>query len=314
MNFDQLRVFLSVARHLHFSRAAEELYISQPAVSASVAKLEHQYGVRLFHRIGRRVELTDAGRFLGREGLRLLDHVDLLERGLQDFHALRRGVISIGASLTVGNYWLPTRLQRFRDCHDGIELRCGLANAEEVMQGTFQGQFDLCFVTGWNDRDESSFPEAIDSSLTAEQVGSERLWLVVGRDHPWFGRKEVEAHELATTRWAMRERGSGSQRLFEAGITRLGVCPSQLEVSLILSSGEMQRAVVLSGRAAAALPESMVNGDVRLGLLWSVRIKGWQGRDQPIWMVRHARRQSTPLIEAFTGMIREALANETPSL
>ena len=104
MHFDQLRVFLSVARHLHFSRAAEELYISQPAVSASVAKLESHYGVRLFLRIGRRVELTDAGRFLRQEGLRLLDHVALVERGLQEFQALRRGVISLGASLTVGNY------------------------------------------------------------------------------------------------------------------------------------------------------------------------------------------------------------------
>lgn len=71
MNFDQLQVFVVVARHLHFSRAAEELYITQPAVSASVAKLESHYGVKLFHRIGRRVELTDAGRFLLEEGLRL---------------------------------------------------------------------------------------------------------------------------------------------------------------------------------------------------------------------------------------------------
>lgn len=310
MNFDQLRVFLSVARHLHFSRAAEELYISQPAVSASVAKLESLYGVKLFHRIGRRVELTDAGRFLEREGLNLIDHVDLVDRGLRDFQSLRRGVISLGASLTVGNYWLPTRMQRFRDSYDGIELRCGLANAEQVLEGTCQGQFDLCFVTGWNDRDAPTFTDGMDSPLSAEQVGRERLLLVVGRGHPWFGQGVQNPEELATTRWAMREKGSGSQRLFEAGIASLGLSLNQLEVALVLSSGEMQRAVVLSGGMAAALPESMVDGDVKQGLLWPVQIEGWHGGDQPIWMVRHARRQPTPLIDAFTQMIRGALESE----
>ncbi|MFM7266605.1 MAG: LysR substrate-binding domain-containing protein, partial [Cyanobium sp.] len=310
MNFDQLRVFLSVAHHLHFSRAAEDLYISQPAVSASVAKLETRYGVKLFHRIGRRVELTDAGRFLGSEGLRLIDHVDRIERGLRDFHGLRRGAISLGASLTVGNYWLPSRLQRFRDMHDGIELRCGLANAEQVLEGTCEGHYDLCFVTGWNDRDDPTFATTIASPLSAEQVGCERLQLVVGRGHPWFGQRDLSPEELTTTRWAMREKGSGSQRLFEAAIRKLGLSPSQLAISLVLSSGEMQRAVVLSGGMAAALPESMVHGDMKLGLLWPVQIQGWDGGDQPIWMVRHARRQPTPLIEAFTTLIREGIENE----
>lgn len=311
MNFDQLRVFLSVAHHLHFSRAAEELYISQPAVSASVAKLEHRYGVKLFHRIGRRVELTDAGRFLGNEGLRLIDHVDRIERGLRDFHGLRRGVISLGASLTVGNYWLPPRLQRFRDEHEGIELRCALANAAQVLEGTCEGHYDLCFVTGWNDRDAPPGAPTIASPLSAEQVGRERLLLVVGRGHPWFGERELSPEDLTTTRWATRERGSGSQRLFEAGIRKLGLLPSQLQISLVLSSGEMQRAVVLSGGMAAALPESMVHGDIQLGLLWPVQIQGWDGGDQPIWMVRHARRQPTRLIEAFTTLIRECPEKET---
>lgn len=307
MNVDQLRVFLSVARHLHFSRAAEELYISQPAVSAAVAKLESRYGVRLFHRIGRRVELTDAGRFLDNEGLRLIDQVDRLERSLRDFHGLRRGVISLGASLTVGNYWLPPRLQRFRDAHDGIDVHCALANAEQVLEGTCQGHYDLCFVTGWNERDDPFDRQALTAPLSAEQVGHERLLVVVGRGHPWFGAPGLTPGELTTTRWAMREKGSGSQRLFETAISSLGLSPSQLPVSLVLSSGEMQRAVVLSGRTVAALPESMVSGDVRLGLLWPVQIEGWQGGDQPIWMVRHARRQPTPPIAAFTSLIREGL-------
>jgi len=305
MHFDQLRVFLSVARHLHFSRAADELYISQPAVSASVAKLESHYGVRLFHRIGRRVELTDAGCFLHQEGLRLLDHIALVERGLQEFQALRRGVISLGASLTVGNYWLPARLQRFRDRHGGIELRCGLANAEQVLEGTCLGQFDLCFVTGWSDGDLPGSLSGAEPQLSAEEVGRERLVVVVGRGHPWFGRDQLSATDLPGSRWAMRERGSGSQRLFEASLARLGLSPADLEVSLVLSSGEMQRALVIDGTAAAALPESMVRREIDLGLLWPLSISGYGGGEQPIWMVRQARRPPSPLLEAFAQLIRE---------
>ena len=304
MNFDQLRVFLSVARHLHFSRAAEELYISQPAVSASVAKLEAHYGVRLFHRIGRRVELTDAGRFLSREGLQLLDNVELLERSLRDFHALQRGVLRIGASLTVGNHWLPQRLQRFRDQHGTIDLRCDLGNAQQVLEGIRQGQFDLCFVTGWSDGDGSCSAETSEQALATEEVDRERLLIVVGRNHPWFGSGELTPTELYSTRWAMREQGSGSQRLFEASLRNLGLSPVDLDDSLILSSSEMQRALVIAGSTAAALPESMVRHDLELGRLWPLSIKGWQGGDQPIWMVRQSRRQPTPLIEAFTQLIR----------
>ena len=305
MHFDQLRVFLAVARHLHFSRAAEELYISQPAVSAAVAKLESHYGVRLFHRVGRRVELTDAGRFLSREGLRLLDNVDLVERGLQEFQALRRGVLSLGASLTVGNYWLPAHLQRFRDRYLGIELRCGLANAEQVLAGTSQGQFDLCFVTGWSEADSPASLSGAEPPLRAEEVGRERLVVVVGRDHPWFGRDALSAADHRQSRWAMREQGSGSQRLFEASLAQLGLSPADLEVSLVLSSGEMQRALVIDGSAAAALPESMVRREVQLGLLWPLAIAGCRADDQPIWMVQQARRSPTPLLEAFARLVRE---------
>jgi DNA-binding transcriptional LysR family regulator len=298
MNIDQLRVFLSVARHLHFSRAGDELFITQPAVSASVAKLETQYGVKLFHRIGRRVELTDAGRYLRIEGTRLLERVDLVERGLQDFNALKRGVLSLGASLTVGNYWLPNRLKAFCDRHAGIDLRCQLANAEQVLEGTAQGQYDLCFVTG------SSTPSAPEAHLTAEEVGRDCLEVVVGRDHPWFGRAEVEPSDLLTTTWIIREKGSGAQQLLETLLAEACVDPTALRVTLVLNSSEMVKAVALGGGAAAALPETMVLQEVAMGLLWPVAIAGCPRKDQPIWMVRHTQRYDSQLLRAFEDLVR----------
>jgi len=309
MNLDQLRVFLAVAHHLHFSRAAEELYITQPAVSACVAKLESHYGVRLFHRIGRRVELTDAGRFLAHEGPRLLEGMEQLERGLHDFNSLRRGVLSLGASFTVGNYWLPSRLHAFSERHAGIEVRCQLGNAVQVLEGTIQGQFDLCFLTGWSDGAQQ--PQ-LDGQLTAEQVGEERLRVVVGRGHPWFGQERIEAARLAKGPWVLREPGSGAQRLFESDLAELGLAPEQLEVALVLNSSEMVKAVVIAGGGAAALPETMVRQDLALGLLWAAEIGDCRARRQPIWMVKHSQRFASQLLGAFEAVIRSAAGPAEP--
>ncbi|MFZ0409480.1 MAG: LysR family transcriptional regulator [Cyanobium sp.] len=306
MNLDQLQVFLAVARHLHFSRAAEELYITQPAVSASVAKLENHFGVKLFHRIGRRVELTDAGRFLLEEGPRLLDGVDRLERGLQEFTDLRRGVLSLGASFTVGNYWLPSRLSRFGDLHPEIELRCTLGNADQVLEGTARGQFDLCFLSGWADQENSP---GLEAHLSAAQVGQERLQVVVGHQHPWFGVVSIPGSHLCQSVWIVREQGSGAQRLLEKLLKQVGVDPASLEVRLVLNSSEMVKAVVLSGSGAAALPETMITAELAQGLLWAVTIEGSPHSSQPIWMVKHDQRYPSSLLRAFEAVIE---AERTP--
>lgn len=303
MNLDQLQVFLAVARHLHFSRAAEELYITQPAVSASVAKLETFYGVKLFHRIGRRVALTDAGRFLQDQGPRLLDAVDWLERGLREFQGLGRGVLSLGASFTVGNYWLPPRLHRFGERHPEIELRCQLGNADQMLEGTSRGQFDLCFLTGWG---EESGRTDLDTHLQAEAVGEERLQLVVSRHHPWYGKAAIPASELTAAAWIVREKGSGAQRLFEALLRQAGVAPASLPVRLVLNSSEMVKAVVLRGGTAAALPESMLGPERAQNLLWTVAIEGLEHPSQPIWMVKHDQRQASAPMRALEAVIREA--------
>lgn len=303
MNLDQLSMFLAVARHRHFSRAADELYVTQPAVSAAVAKLENHYGVRLFHRIGRRVEITDVGRFLAIEGERLLERVDHLERGLQDFNNLQRGVLSLGASLTVGNYWLPSRIKSFWDRHGGIELRCSLANAEQVLEGTAQGQFDLCFLSGWPEGCQS-FLEA--ELLSAEEVGQERLVVVVGIGHPWFGLPSLNPDQLNGSHWVMRERGSGAQSLLDGVLNEVGVPASTLNVTLVLNSSEMVKAIVLEGGAAAALPETMVRQEVELGLLWPMPIQGCQSHRQPIWMVKHRQRYDSRLLLAFEELVRSS--------
>lgn len=91
MTFEQLRIFLAVAELMHFTRAAESLYITQPAVSAAIQSLETEYGVKLFHRIGRHIEITDAGKLLQVEAQKILDQVSLTQRGLRELNNMQRG-------------------------------------------------------------------------------------------------------------------------------------------------------------------------------------------------------------------------------
>ena len=304
MNLDQLTVFLAVSRHLHFSRAAEELYITQPAVSASVARLETEFGLKLFHRIGRRVELTDAGRFLVREGQYLLEQVAQLERRLLEFNALKRGVLTIGASFTVGNYWLPAALKLFRDSHPSIDVLCGLGNAEQVLEGTIRGEYDLGFISG-------SPGDPLPEHLAWEAVGHESLRVVVAADHPWFGLAQIAPEQLGQSSWVMREKGSGARQMFAEGLLKLSINIDTLPVSMLLNSSEMVKSLVLQGGGAAALPESMIRQETSLGQLWSIDVAGLTMR-QSILMIRHAQREYSSLIAAFEREVHAANGLGTP--
>ncbi|HEY9875211.1 MAG TPA: LysR family transcriptional regulator, partial [Candidatus Obscuribacterales bacterium] len=95
MTLEQLRIFLAVAEHSHFTRAAEALYITQPAVSAAIQSLEQEYSVKLFHRIGRHIEITEAGKLLQVEAQKIIEQVALTERGLRELNNLQRGELKL---------------------------------------------------------------------------------------------------------------------------------------------------------------------------------------------------------------------------
>lgn len=292
LNLEQIHTFISVARHLHFSRAAEELYISQPAVSATISKLESQAGVALFHRIGRRVQLTDAGRFLQREGHRLLEQAGCLERALQDFNNLTRGCLQLGASYTVGNYWLPSYLAKFRARYPGIEVNCELANADTILDGTEAGKYDLGFLCGNIHQDR------------AIMVGEERLILVVGPNHQWFGQAAITTDQMEEAQWLMREPGSGTRQMLERCLEKIGLTFAKLNIHQVLHSSEMLKAMACAGSGLTALPASMLRQEIRLGLLSQLEPVNKAFEAEPIWMIRCPHRQHSLLLSQFEALIK----------
>jgi DNA-binding transcriptional LysR family regulator len=303
MTLDQLRVFLAVVEYLHFTRAAEALYISQPAVSAAIQNLEEQYGVRLFHRIGRQIEITEAGKLLQAEAQKIIDQVVLTERGLQELNDLQRGELKLGSSLTIGNYWLPDKISQFKRQYPGISVNCSLANTEEICEGTATGQFDLGLVEG-------EVKPTLKTSLEEEIVGSDRLLIVVGKSHPWFERTKISLTELYTTDWVMREPGSGTQQRFEEALQNWGIEVTELNIILVLNSGEMVKAVIENGVGATAISELMVKKELQLDTLRSIQVI--DDRDdsnitveivRPFLKLKHRQRFQTRLSNAFEQIL-----------
>lgn len=308
MTLEQLRIFLAVAEYLHFTRAAETLYITQPAVSAAIQNLEEQYGIKLFHRVGRRIEITEAGKLLQIEAQKILDQITSTERGLRELNNLQRGELRLGSSMTVGNYWLPDKLSQFKRQYPGILVNCTLANAEEICEGTATGLFDLGLVTG-------EVKPSLQNVLEQEVVGSERLRIVVGRAHAWFGQEKILVHDLLTTNWVMRESGSGTQQMFEQALKDWGIESTKLDVILVLSSSEMVKAVVESGVGAAAIPELMVEKELQLSTLHAIQVAVNQNDSdaeleivQPVLKLKHRQRFQSRHAIAFEQMLTEQIS------
>lgn len=303
MTLEQLRIFLAVAEHSHFTNAADALYITQPAVSAAIQSLESEYSVKLFHRIGRRIEITNAGKLLQIEAQKIMDQVGLTERGLRELNNLQQGELNIGSSFTIGNYWLPEKVSQFKQKYPGISVNCTLANADDICAGTATGLFDLGVIAG-------EVKPTLKKVLIQEEVGSDRLEIIVGQSHPWFESGKIETADLLKTSWVMRESGSGTQQMFEQALQRWGIWPNELDIILVFNSSEMIRSVVESGVGATALPELMVKKELKLNTLRAIKLIDLPNPVdaeivRPVLKLKHHQRFQTKVSKEFEKLLSD---------
>ena len=142
MTLDQLRIFIAVAERQHITQAAAALNRTQSAVSAAISSLEKRHGVRLFDRLGRRIALTAAGKTFLEEAKELVARSNATEQVLADLAELKIGSLSLAASQTIGNYWLPPRLHRFAQSYPGVSIRLVIGNTQEVAALAADGEIE----------------------------------------------------------------------------------------------------------------------------------------------------------------------------
>ena len=290
MTLEQLRIFVAVAEREHVTRAAAELNLTQSATSAAIAALEHRHAVKLFDRVGRRIVLTDAGRLFLTEARAILARAATGERVLSDLAGLKRGRLSLAASQTVGNYWLPRKLALFRARHPGIETPLVIGNTETVAAAIHDGLADIGFVEG----------EIDDPLLAQEAVATDELAIVVAPGHPWAGRARVDPAEFIESPWVLRELGSGTRQALEAVLAGAGRSVADLDVLLELPANEAVRTAVDAGSAAALMSRLVVANALGSGLLAEVAAEIPSRR---FVMLRHKERYVGRPAEAFRALL-----------
>lgn len=243
MEIFQLRYFVAAARALHFSRAAEELYVSQPSLSLQIGKLEAELGTALFHRQGRRVTLTEAGRTLLPLAERILDQEAEARRAVQQVAGLERGRLSLCALPALDQHLLPPWLARFRRENPGIEIRVReMRPAQAVVQAVTAGQADLGFL---------HLPCATEG-LSVQPILQDPLRLVVPVGHPFARRYDLELSEAAEEDWVWVHEAQGPDHPLYAACLQAGFTPR-----IVCESGSAQGilALVAAGLGIALLPE-----------------------------------------------------------
>ncbi|HEX8785901.1 MAG TPA: LysR substrate-binding domain-containing protein [Telluria sp.] len=291
MTLDQLRIFVEVAERQHLTQAAAALFLTPSAVSAAIKALEDRYDLALFHRVGRRIELSDAGRIFLDEARRTLASVRTAEATLAELGGLGRGALTLHASQTISSYWLPPLLVRFRQAYPAIELRMEIGNTEQVSQAVLLGTADLGFVEG-----------AIDDSLLAvEAVGEDKMVVVVAPGHPWADGRRLQADDLLKAQWILREAGSGTRSVFKSALDALGIAPGGLQVALELPSNEAVRSAVMAGSFATAMSELVVTAPVRAGMLALANV---ELPTRHFAMLRHPARHRSRAVAAFEELAR----------
>jgi len=297
MTLEQLRIFIAVAERQHVTAAANALGLTQSAASAAIASLETQYGVKLFDRIGRGIVLTEEGSLFLKEAREVLLQANAAEDALYDLGKLIRGSLRLAASQTVGTYWLPGRLLDFRLAYPGVTLDCSIGNTEQVADAVREGVAHLGFIEG----------EIVDSHLHSSIVARDKLLLVVGAGHPWAGRKEpVQAEELSTTAWVLREKGSGTRAVFDAVLDRHQRDAAEFNILMELPSNEAVTSAVSTGMAASILSTFAVLTGLEAGLLAAVPC------DLPercFYLVTHKNRHLSRSAEAFLASAKLAPAS-----
>ena len=295
MTLEQLRIFVAVAERQHVTRAAQALNLAQSAASHAIAALEAQHGTKLFNRVGRGIQLTEAGQAFLEEARAVLAQAQRAELALSEFGSLKRGTLAVEASQTISSYWLPRHLAAFRRAYPEIEIRLGIGNTAQVAAAVANGASELGFV-------EATIDNPL---LTSLAVARDQLVVVVSPDHPWAGRT-LKVKDLAAGEWVLREKGSGTRSVFEEALVKAGLHAEQLDAVLELPSNEAVRAAVETGLGATALSASVAAPSIEAGLLKLVRFPLPAREFHVLW---HRERYRSRAAEALLALIRVKAAN-----
>lgn len=287
MNLHLLKIFATVVEHSSFSRAAEALEISQPAVSKAVRELESQLEVVLLERGGRRFSVSEAGQVLYDYARSIFALERAASEAVQAFYALDRGQLVIGASTTIAAYWLPPFIAEFSRQHPQISLRLMSGNTQHVAQWLIDCTIDVALVEG----------PVLDDRIEIRNWRREEMMLIAPKDSP-LSRRKMTGVILSEPPWVLRERGSGTREVVEQILQGFDVTPQHI---LEVGSNEGIVRTVAAGYGVGIVPTICAQDALALGKIAEVKLEENIGR--MLYRLRLPKRPVSPAALSFEALI-----------
>jgi DNA-binding transcriptional LysR family regulator len=261
MEVRSLEVFLSVAKHLNFTRAGEEVNLSQPSVSVRIRQLETELGVKLFEQLGKRVTLTEAGSLLIPHAHRVIGAIEDATHAIDELQGLERGSLRIGASTTPGMYLIPKTIANFKTRYPKIEIQLGIRDTRQVEDGVARNEFDFGFVGGHLAGDE----------VDAQPWLTDQLVLVVAPGHALGRKKSVKLEDLRKEKFILREPGSATRATITSHLQRSNLT---VEPIMEMENPESVKKAVQSGLGIAFISLFAVETELKAKSLVAVVVRG----------------------------------------
>lgn len=297
ISLQKLEVFCLVVELGSVSRAAERLYVTQPVVSAHLRSLQERVGATLFAREGRGLELTEAGVAVHRWAEELLSRRDDLSQELDDLAQGHAGTVALGASMSVGNYLLPSLLIDFHEQNPGALITLTVSAPELAVEAVRAGHQQFCVVAS-----DSTFDTP---TLSAELVGKQRFVLIAAAHHPSVG-ESVTVEQLRDLSWVAPPGGLAIRRSQDNALAQIGL--TRRKVAIELGSAEGMKQAVRAGVGVALLWEASVADDIMEGKLREVRIEGPEMLDT-LYLVKNNNKRLTPLQNRLYERVRGMLGD-----
>jgi DNA-binding transcriptional LysR family regulator len=256
----RLQVFYTVAKQLSFTKAAEQLFMTQPAVTFQVKQLEEHFDTRLFDRSHGRIALTPAGRLVMDYAERVLKLTEEMDTRVAELTGAVAGSLLLGASMTIAEYILPKILGEFKAEHPEVQAHMTVANSETIVSRVADHALDVGLI------ESRSFLPTLHNEVCCD----DELVVICAPDHVLAKRKTVRAQDLAAVPWVRREPGSGTREFTDNYLRDCGVVPDDLRVTMELGSPEAMKAVVETGIAIAVLSRATITKELELGSLVAI--------------------------------------------
>ncbi|MBD2315722.1 MULTISPECIES: LysR family transcriptional regulator [Cyanophyceae] len=292
---DQLRILKAIAAEGSFKRAADSLYVSQPAVSLQVQHLERQLDVPLFDRGGRRAQLTEAGQLLLSYGDRILSLCQETCRAIDDLQNLNGGTLIIGASQTTGTYLMPQMIGLFRKKYPEVSVQLHVHSTRRTAWSVANGQVDLAIIGG-------EIPADLLDSLEITPYAEDELALILPTSHPLAQVGSLPIEELYKLQFITLDSQSTIRKAIDRVLLDSGVDPRQLTIAMELNSIEAIKNAVQAGLGAAFLSVTAIEKELQMGALQQVRIDGVVIK-RMLLQIRNPNRYRSKATEAFCNEV-----------